>query len=147
MELKLKKWFSSVLSARLLIVLNGIETSSSPTLQWWHRNLLIVLNGIETKFVDRECFPLTAFNRTKWNWNRIAGHPRIAVHPLLIVLNGIETIKCVKSFKYANAFNRTKWNWNWLRPRCFPCRELLLIVLNGIETTMCPACLSRCRTF
>ena len=79
-----------IFSAKLLIVLNGIEISFKWVVQAgsysfnrtkWNWNLVILVRHLGN----------LTFNRTKWNWNLLAASVWTS---------------CLA------AFNRTNWNWN-----------------------------------
>ena len=124
-------------SGRLLIVLNGIETS--------HEVAVILRSPSSsfnrTKWNWNQSWPQSqayspAFNRTKWNWNHFRTGGVYHAARLLIVLNGIETLPRLpqafagwllivlngietrrggrRSHVRCRSFNRTKWNWNKL---------------------------------
>ncbi len=95
-----------------------------------------------------------AVNRTKWNWNVLAGDLKTKISELLIVPNGIEIVESCLSWlilvllivpngieikrkmtqpKNLKTVNRTKWNWNLIASPNAVDIVILLIVPNGIE--------------
>ena len=91
MELKLQRNVCNNQFLLLLIVPYGIETGSRPPSLHW----------------------AGAFNRTLWNWNRVA-----------FGATGPATM----------TFNRTLWNWNCVADGAASAPTMLLIVPYGIET-------------
>ena len=76
---------------------------------------------------------ISAFNRTKWNWNTLRNYEKINRKELLIVLNGIEIYEALQRWKEV-AQLLIVLNGIEIQGNFVPLPEhRLLIVLNGIE--------------
>ena len=100
------------LCMRLLIVPYGIETGSRPpSLHWAGAFNRTLWNWNRVAFGATGPATMT-FNRTLWNWNCVADVVQSGLQLLLIVPYGIETSKGLSVKDLLSPFNRTLWNWN-----------------------------------